>query len=158
MFNTHAIIALNRVWAVLHPVSYRQLHRRRLALTACTILWIYALAANVTFIMLDSAYYRKHPATENGCYTANSDQQSYTTFLQIAFFVGPEMVVWLALPTLLIARWKRHRRRKQAIGPAHGTGRLDIVMPHCGPGNAGRRCGAVIDVTRSGRDAGQGIL
>ena len=118
MFNTHALIAINRVWAVLHPISCRTLHSRQFALSACSGLWAYILATNVPFLLLDSAYHRAKPASLHGCYTANDQQPRYTIFLLFAVFLAPLWVLWLALPTLLIARWRRRQRRSRIVGPS----------------------------------------
>ena len=118
MFNTHALIAINRIWAVLHPISYRTLHSRQFALRACFGLWTYALAANVPFLRLDSAYHRAKPASLHGCYTANDQQPRYAIFLQFTVFIAPLWVLWLALPTLLIAGWRRRQRRSRVVGPS----------------------------------------
>ena len=118
MFNTHALIAINRVWAVLHPISYRTLHSRQFALSACSGLWAYILATNVPFLLLDSAYHRAKPASLHGCYTANDQQPRYAIFLQFTVFIAPLFVLWLALPTLLIAGWRRRQRRSRVVGPS----------------------------------------
>ncbi|OWA50580.1 hypothetical protein BV898_15091 [Hypsibius exemplaris] len=37
IFNSHQLIALNRVWAVSHPISYRQIHSKRTAICLCVL-------------------------------------------------------------------------------------------------------------------------
>ncbi len=122
MSHTHALIALNRLWAVMHPISYRNMHSRGIALFVCVSTWVSALAINMPFLMLDSAFYRQRPSTAHTCYTANDDQKSYSIALELVCFVVPEVLVWLALPVVLVARWRRRQKRQQSVAPSLGTG------------------------------------
>ncbi|GAV06885.1 hypothetical protein RvY_16796-2 [Ramazzottius varieornatus] len=51
--NTHALIALNRLWAVYFPDSYRRKHKKKLAFCECLGMWIYLHVGCLPGIILD---------------------------------------------------------------------------------------------------------
>lgn len=66
MFNSHQLIALNRVWAAVHPLSYRSVHSMRIATLLCILNWVYVHAVVVPGWAADALYYRL-PVKDNGC-------------------------------------------------------------------------------------------
>ncbi|OWA51163.1 hypothetical protein BV898_15657 [Hypsibius exemplaris] len=41
IINSHAVIAVNRAWAITRPMSFRAAHTKRFTLTVCLIMWLY---------------------------------------------------------------------------------------------------------------------
>ncbi|GAU97137.1 hypothetical protein RvY_08489 [Ramazzottius varieornatus] len=58
MYNAHAVIALNRLWAIACPRSYHQKHTRKYAITVCVSMWIYLHIFLLPGVVSDAMYYR----------------------------------------------------------------------------------------------------
>ncbi|OWA50866.1 hypothetical protein BV898_15369 [Hypsibius exemplaris] len=69
MVNTHAIIAGNRVWAIIFPLSYRSLHTRHFAMVTCGIMWVIVHFFEAGFITYEfrDLYYSDTDVEKLGC-------------------------------------------------------------------------------------------
>ncbi|GAV03690.1 hypothetical protein RvY_14080 [Ramazzottius varieornatus] len=66
----HFLIALNRVWAVLFPFSYRTHHSTKVAILHCVAPWLFLNIVNIPVALVTSYI---TPGTLNGRLKCNSD-------------------------------------------------------------------------------------
>ncbi|OQV19854.1 hypothetical protein BV898_06124 [Hypsibius exemplaris] len=105
VLNNHAIIAGIRVWAIVHPISYRHFHTVRVALVTCIGLWIYIHLLILPRLVMDAAYYRRPVATLGCMINMNVPVQRALSLAE--YFIGylaPSVVILLAFPTILFAK------------------------------------------------------
>ena len=122
VFNAHQLIAWNRVWAMVHPVSYRRLHASpRLATRFCVAMWAVVHVIVVPAIVWD-AFYSVEPQVAGACYFNAPSLWVFNVFSELLLFVWPEVVMLLALPVICYAR-----RRRRAV--------QDRVMAQVVPAN-----------------------
>jgi hypothetical protein len=62
----HQLIAINRIWAVAHPISYRSHHSVKIAILLCLATWFYVHVVMIPGWIGDALYYRL-PINTNGC-------------------------------------------------------------------------------------------
>ncbi|OQV26063.1 hypothetical protein BV898_00192 [Hypsibius exemplaris] len=84
--NIHVCIAVNRVWAVVHPISYRNRHSAKVATFTCLTVWIYVHASLLPLLILDALYYR---SPIGGCNINFPAQYGYFWFTNMVFFTVP---------------------------------------------------------------------
>ncbi|OQV12711.1 hypothetical protein BV898_13032 [Hypsibius exemplaris] len=111
IFHCHLLIAVNRIWAVLHPLSYRSVHSVRIAVLTCLGMWVYVNLAAGPELILDALFYRAAVET-NGCYFNTVALHTYDTVAQLLFFHFPHLVMLIALAIVTRAKWKKHRARR----------------------------------------------
>ncbi|OWA51908.1 hypothetical protein BV898_16369 [Hypsibius exemplaris] len=111
--NTHGLMAVNRVWAVLHPFSYRRLHTSRLALGICLGLCVYVFLTMFPYFLLDALKYRE----AKGCALNVAAQVAYTVAGPLVLSSLPMAVVWVAF---VVVTAKRIACRR------HGNGIRDM--------------------------------
>src|SRR5207253_5010138 len=58
MFHAHALIALNRTWALVRPHSYRTIHSTRTAMGFCAAVWVYLHLTMVPEFVIETVNYR----------------------------------------------------------------------------------------------------
>ena len=58
VFNAHCLIALNRIWAVISPITYRQHHSKRRAVIACVVSWVYINAVTLPGFVGDALHHK----------------------------------------------------------------------------------------------------
>ncbi|OQV17555.1 hypothetical protein BV898_08326 [Hypsibius exemplaris] len=106
MCNAHALISINRLWAVLRPISYRRLHTKRTAWIICGIMWLYIHAITLPGFIADALYYRL-PEERHGCFLNKGPQPGWAYTHQFMVFSLPVMLVGLAYPVICCKTWKR---------------------------------------------------
>ncbi|XP_055354024.1 alpha-2B adrenergic receptor-like [Paramacrobiotus metropolitanus] len=91
----HAAITLNRVWALLAPLSYRQQHGYRVARLLCAATWMLAGVLTVPANILDHLYYRLPPA-EFGCTTSLAERPVQDALIATSVLTTVALVVIVA--------------------------------------------------------------
>ncbi|OQV23104.1 hypothetical protein BV898_03149 [Hypsibius exemplaris] len=109
IFNAHQLIAINRVWAVVHPLSYRDYHSTKTALTMCGAMWIYIHLFVAPGWALDALFHRL-PVNDHGCALNTEALHSWNLAVQILCFYWPQLLMILALPIIYLGK-RMHRRR-----------------------------------------------
>ena len=64
--NIHGLMAVNRAWAIIHPLSYRERNSKRLAVQLGAGLWAYLGMVEFPYWLMDKLYYRQ-PEALRGC-------------------------------------------------------------------------------------------
>ncbi|OQV23625.1 hypothetical protein BV898_02368 [Hypsibius exemplaris] len=113
---THAVIALNRAWAILYPVSYRSWHTTRFACLACAGIWIYAVMWFAFAPILDDLVNRKDIRKE-GCmsdYIADPRRLLWSRMVDLLYnFITIACVLLsFALVSVKLYRQLRERQRR----------------------------------------------
>lgn len=116
--NAHALITINRVWAVTFPISYRHFHSRKIALAICACMWLY-----VHVVLLPNFVPRmanpKLPLESYGC-----QRQYRSAPLYFLFSYGVALfVIMLAYPFIMLKR-RRQGKGKRKIVPCRGAADL----------------------------------
>ncbi|XP_055353237.1 5-hydroxytryptamine receptor 1B-like [Paramacrobiotus metropolitanus] len=115
--HAHLLITLNRAWAIMFPISYKQLHTRTMAKCICIGSAVYCHIILLPFIIIDFMYYRGPDLNADSCDVKTGAQKAYTQFLLKVFFQVPMFVILGTYPLLY---WKRLTARKVA-GRNHGN-------------------------------------
>ncbi|XP_055345256.1 5-hydroxytryptamine receptor 1D-like [Paramacrobiotus metropolitanus] len=108
--NSHALITVNRLWAVTFPVSYRNHHSLRAAFATVVALWIYVHVICLPGVIRDSLYFRA-PLSDNPCLVNVAAQFEWNLMMQFVAYDLPIVFVIVAYPYLLI-KHKLKRRVK----------------------------------------------
>ena len=114
MCNAHILIALNRLWAVSFPHSYRTRHTARFAILTCLAMWIYVHTGLLPGVIMDVIRYRKPLATD-GCILNTASQMTWSYVVQITYSALPYAVVILVYPIVCYKLWRTSHPR---VGPA----------------------------------------
>ncbi|OQV25513.1 hypothetical protein BV898_00453 [Hypsibius exemplaris] len=126
IYHSHLLIGMNRIWAVVHPMSYRSIHSARTACLICLSMWIYIHLVAAPEMILDTLYYRQ-PVASYGCFINVGVLGTYDFLAEILFFNLPHLVIVLAWPIVYVAKVRRERKhllliRKNAVEPVHTPG------------------------------------
>ncbi|XP_055351793.1 type-1 angiotensin II receptor-like [Paramacrobiotus metropolitanus] len=114
---SHLAITLNRLWAVLHPHSYRQRHTLRLAVGICCLIWIVVHLCVVPLF----AYRLTHQSENDVCLLDMTDYSSdlsvpvqiWGTVVFVVLFLLLTLAIVLLYP--LIEGIRQRARRRVAI-------------------------------------------
>ncbi|XP_055351790.1 cholecystokinin receptor type A-like [Paramacrobiotus metropolitanus] len=126
---SHLAITLNRLWAVLHPHSYRQRHTLRLAVGICCLIWIVVHLCVVPLF----AYRLTHQSENDVCLLDMTNYspgfslrvQTWETSIFVLLFLLPTLAIVLLYP--LIEGLRQRARRRVAINNESLYGRKKMV-------------------------------
>ncbi|OWA53269.1 hypothetical protein BV898_17703 [Hypsibius exemplaris] len=90
--STHGLIAVNRAWAILNPISYRDRNSRRLTMSMLLGLWVFLLLVNFPHYVITGLVYRLPTAT-SGCKFNNQPVSVYAVFLSVVVYTIPILLV-----------------------------------------------------------------
>ncbi|XP_055353232.1 somatostatin receptor type 1-like [Paramacrobiotus metropolitanus] len=107
--HAHLLITLNRVWAIVFPISYKQQHTKTMAKCICIGCAVYCHLVILPIIIIDFAYYRGPTLNVTSCDIDTGSQKMYSDFLLRGFFQVPFFIILGAYPLLF---WKRHSTQK----------------------------------------------
>ena len=110
MCNAHALIALNRLWAVTFPVSYRHHHKKSAAVLVCVAMWIFVHVCLLPGLVLDALYYRL-PEETNGCMVNTDGMRVYWIIIQFVSYNTPELCVIIAFFAICYKIIRRHQHK-----------------------------------------------
>jgi hypothetical protein len=118
VFNAHQLIALNRMWAAVHPISYRTRHSVRTAVLLCLGMWVYVHLAIVPELIADAINYRL-PVEASGCVLNREAQPVSDLATQVLIYDLPSVVMLVALPVIYFSRLLRRKlmHRNNVIVP-----------------------------------------
>lgn len=102
---THALISLNRTWALVFPISYRKNHSKKLALMACLTVWTFIHILLLPMYLNDALYYR---SSGGECYLNSAAQPKWAVAIQFLIFCVPEVVI-LLIYVLILCKRKQKR-------------------------------------------------
>ncbi|OWA51980.1 hypothetical protein BV898_16437 [Hypsibius exemplaris] len=114
----HATIAVNRTWAIIHPISYRSIHSVRFAVVLCGLIWLYIHLVMGPFLLVDTFVYRVDVETK-GCHVSHSDLSTWSNVTDIVVYILPLCVVFLSFPIVVISKALRSSKLQR------GRSRLD---------------------------------
>ena len=123
VFNSHALIALNRTWTVIHPLSYRSFHSNRTAVSLCLGMWVFMHLTAAPETILDALYYRL-PVATFGCRinVLVEPLRTYDRVIQQLSYSIPHYVMIVTLFVIVAVRMKRFREDK-----------LNVISPESMP-------------------------
>ena len=98
--NTYGVLALNRAWAVLSPMTFRRHHSKRFTYYTITGVWLYILLVIVPLYSMDVAWYRLTPV-KFGCALNRRAQMAYATTTAVVIWSLPVLLVWLSVVIVL---------------------------------------------------------
>ncbi|XP_055336585.1 tyramine receptor Ser-2-like [Paramacrobiotus metropolitanus] len=106
MIHAHALISINRIWAVTFPISYKYRHTKVTAIAICVANWIYVNALLLPQIIRDAVWYRELQITPF-CFLHVKPQYSLIVFTEFWCYVVPAVVIAGAFPYVMCKRRKR---------------------------------------------------
>ena len=107
MYNAHLLIAFNRLWAVLHPLSYRSMHSAQMATFLCILMWAYVHAVVAPGWLWDLLHNHRQPGR---CRWIPPQWPGWSEAVQFVIFGLPQIVMTLVFPLFL---WAQLGRRGQ---------------------------------------------
>ncbi|GAU97029.1 hypothetical protein RvY_08392 [Ramazzottius varieornatus] len=118
MVNAHALIALNRFWAVTFPNSYRLKQTKLAAAGICIAQWFYMHLCILPGILLDVYIYRLPVFTDIAqCHSGTDAPFEWQAAIQLLIFDFPLVIIVGVLP---VVYYKASRRRKPLVTPSTG--------------------------------------
>ncbi|OWA50865.1 hypothetical protein BV898_15368 [Hypsibius exemplaris] len=114
MVNTHAIMAANRVWAIIFPVSYRTHHSRKFAMLTCLVMWTYVHIFDGGYMIsaVIGLYYRLTLLKLSGCLSKPSPMVlAWAKTNNLVVFALPVLLVIVSFPVVMVVRIRRQRQR-----------------------------------------------
>ncbi|XP_055351791.1 type-1 angiotensin II receptor-like [Paramacrobiotus metropolitanus] len=129
---SHLAITLNRLWAVLHPHSYRQRHTLRLAVGICCLIWIVVHLCVVPLF----AYRLTHQSENDVCLLDMTDYsadfsvpvQIWETVIFVLLFLLPTLAIVLSCPLIEGLRQRARGRVATINGSLYGRKKI-VVDP-----------------------------
>jgi hypothetical protein len=130
VFNAHQLIALNRMWAAVHPISYRTRHSVRTAVLLCLVMWVYVHLAIVPE-WIEDAINSRLPVESHGCLLNKAAQPVSGLTTQLLIYDLPLAVMLMAFPVIYFSRVIRRRsmRRNNAIVPTVASQSHEVSKP-----------------------------
>ncbi|OQV13411.1 hypothetical protein BV898_12363 [Hypsibius exemplaris] len=116
MCNAHALISVNRLWAVCRPLSYRRLHSQRTAWLFCLLMWVYVHSLTLPGVVDDARFYRL-PEPIYGCIVNKAAQPGWAFPHQFIVFTLPAVVVFFTYPFICYQMWNRKRFLRVQVAP-----------------------------------------
>ncbi|OQV22649.1 hypothetical protein BV898_03474 [Hypsibius exemplaris] len=105
--NGHSLISVNRVWALLLPISYRHHHTHTVAVGLCLGSWVYVHIFLLPGLVMDDVVYRVDDA--GGCMVNTTAQRDWALPTQVVVYNSSVLIVGMSYP---IIWWKVRQRRK----------------------------------------------
>lgn len=145
---SHALISLNRLWAVTFPHSYRRRHSVKIAVILCGWAWIYGHVLAFPWLLLDVTKYRRSEAV-NGC-EVNSEVTSQNTWEIIIAFCYLCHLIFILVAFLVIALkevktrkisfWRAAAYGKGSTGPMETKTEISTKSPVIDGRRPGQSC------------------
>ncbi|OWA51169.1 hypothetical protein BV898_15663 [Hypsibius exemplaris] len=111
IINSHAVIAVNRAWAIIRPMSFRAAHTNRFTLTVCLIMWLYIHLVEGSFWLADTLYYRTGvPVT--ACLFNTVQLNTWSNINDIIVYILPLAVI---LPSFFVVVVSKLLRSREAM-------------------------------------------
>ncbi|OWA50875.1 hypothetical protein BV898_15378 [Hypsibius exemplaris] len=127
--NSHAIISINRAWALVHPLSFRRAHTKRFTLTVCGIMWLYIHAAQGSFWLADLLYFRVNVQVK-GCMFNTEKLRTWTNVDAVVVYITPLLAIVLSFGIVMVGKVVRSRasitRKRSAVQPRSVASRTGI--------------------------------
>jgi cysteinyl leukotriene receptor 1 len=117
--NAHLLIGVNRLWAVMFPMSYRSHHSVKTAVFLCVGMWLYVHLTTLPAWLMDAIYYRR-PVEIYGCFLNTEAQAIYNKVTEVVIWMPPPVGL---LATSVIIQLTRLIRRRRPANPRN------IVLP-----------------------------
>ncbi|XP_055337119.1 lysophosphatidic acid receptor 6-like [Paramacrobiotus metropolitanus] len=107
----HMLVALNRIWALCYPMSYRHRHTKKLAGVLCAGTWLFIHVVVVPGLFMEGLYFRTRQNNFLCTFSTGDPKMEYWSItVTITLSIVPEVVILLFYP---FALWKRRQRRKK---------------------------------------------
>ncbi|XP_055334066.1 cholecystokinin receptor-like [Paramacrobiotus metropolitanus] len=135
--NTHALISLNRIWALFWPVSYKHYHTKSTAIWLCVGTWVYVHVWLMPGLVPDAMVWRKDDGT---CFVNTTAQPVWAMTTQMCLYNLTLVIITVTYPFI----WWKIRQRRKLIVPRVGftnttsceqgtTQNGQSIQPTCGP-------------------------
>ncbi|XP_055346122.1 alpha-2B adrenergic receptor-like [Paramacrobiotus metropolitanus] len=119
----HMTISINRLWAVHHPISYRNKHNKTVALLTCLVAIAFANIVGLPGVILDVLYYSID--LKYGCHINYTAQAAWGKAQQALLHLFPWAVIIVSYVHLCINRVNRRRRTQDQM--SHDSQKAAIV-------------------------------
>ncbi|OWA50394.1 hypothetical protein BV898_14913 [Hypsibius exemplaris] len=133
IINSHAVIAVNRAWAIIHPISFQTAHTKRFTLTICLIMWVYIHLVEGSFWLADTLYYRTDvPVTT--CLFNTVQLSTWSNVNDLIVYILPLVVILLSFLVVVVSKLLRSReamKRSARVKPQNAA--VPIVQAEIPP-------------------------
>ena len=117
---SHFLIALNRFWAVVFPVSYRHHHNIRLAMVTCLVTWLAIIIAIVPTVTVMMKRAISAAGGERRCGVHLDLLGHWGGISQVVMYNLPVAFVILVYPVIFYKSFFGHTQRRR-VGVANDT-------------------------------------
>ncbi|OWA54670.1 hypothetical protein BV898_19069 [Hypsibius exemplaris] len=108
IYYQHVLIAVSRMWAIIHPISYRNRHSKRLAQGLVIGVWVFVHAFMLPFWVRDTLYYRRSLAeNRHQCLTNDKEQFTYSVIGTVTMTILPVLVQIMVFPVVYFVKKAR---------------------------------------------------
>ncbi|OWA51171.1 hypothetical protein BV898_15664 [Hypsibius exemplaris] len=131
IINSHAVIAVNRAWAIVRPMSFRAAHTKRFTLTVCIVMWLYIHLVMGSFWLADMLYFRMD-APIKVCLFNTVQLNAWSNATDIIVFILPLAVTLLSFFVVVISKMHRSPqtlKRPGCVKPQNATARTGEEEP-----------------------------
>lgn len=112
--NTHALISINRIWALFLPITYKNYHTRSVAIGLCLGLVVYVHSFLLPGLIADDLYYR---VDERLCLVNTTADYYWALPTQIILYDSTLIIIVVSYP-FIVWKLKKRRNSKPTNNPA----------------------------------------
>ncbi|XP_055349548.1 melanopsin-A-like [Paramacrobiotus metropolitanus] len=123
VLHSHFLITTNRIWAIVLPISYRNVHNRKVAVGICAVMWLYCHVWLLPLFIRDFLYYGNFDS-DRWCIINVNEQLVYSQVIQVVVFLLPYVAILIAYPFLY------YRRRMQMRSVMHNQKSIPSSEEH----------------------------
>ncbi|OWA53215.1 hypothetical protein BV898_17648 [Hypsibius exemplaris] len=123
-YSAHLLIAVNRIWAVAHPISYRSIHSVRTSTRLCLAVWILVHVCVMPRWAADVLMDHRERTFECSLEPMGTGKEIWDLVIHILFFLLPHGVITAALPVIQIVKRRRGAGAKINIVQPLAEGRM----------------------------------
>lgn len=152
---SHVLIALNRLWAMTYPLSYKNNHTRKTAVFICAGMWTYIHVLLLPPIIMDSLYFRL-PLETSGCGINLQAQSTCMTIMQLLVSDGPEVFILVSYPFILY-KARSYRRIRLPLMTAQSE-RIKNAAERMAVANSERNSKAAVNFVEGRRHTSRALI
>ncbi|XP_055341780.1 cysteinyl leukotriene receptor 1-like [Paramacrobiotus metropolitanus] len=118
--SSHALISITRIWAVIRPHSYRNVHTPRLAMALCAGVWISVHLFCLPLLVMDRSFFRQ---PTSGCRLNLTAQLWSEAYLTVIFYVA-DAIILLSFPLITYKTIQNSQQHAKLVSPEGGKAPL----------------------------------
>ncbi|OWA51165.1 hypothetical protein BV898_15659 [Hypsibius exemplaris] len=115
IINSHAVIAVNRAWVIIRPMSLRAVHSKRFTLIVCMVMLLYKHLVAGSFWLADTLYFRMD-APIKVCLLNTVQLNVWSSATDIIVYILSLAVTLLSFFVVVVSKMHRSRQTMKRSG------------------------------------------